>query len=293
MISIHLSRALKLAFGLGLSAVLFATNARGADCDRECLRDHISDYLDALVAHDPGKLAVAPNVRFTEDTKDLKLGEGFWKTAGKLSQYRQDIIDVREGIAASQVIVEEGGKPVMLMLRLKVANNKLTEIETMVVHTKEEGRLFAPETLIRQRPAMNIEPTRQQLASRDGAIRLAMFYPNGLKIGSFTEQNAPFAAGAYRLENGVTAAGPGCAREGCENIKAQKIMAHPAITTRVAAVDEDLGIVLLRMNFGDTGSYGPGNALTVWEAFKVYGGEIHAVEAFMEVMPASAGSGWD
>jgi len=37
----------------------------------------------------------------------------------------------------------------------------------------------------------------------------------------------------------------------------------------------------------------PGNALIVWEAFKIYGGQIHAVEAFMRVMPASAGSGWD
>ena len=59
------------------------------------------------------------------------------------------------------------------------------------------------------------------------------------------------------------------------------------------AVDEELGIVLLRMNFGDTGSYGDGNALIVWEAFKVYDGQIHAVEAFMEIMPADAGSGWD
>jgi hypothetical protein len=31
----------------------------------------------------------------------------------------------------------------------------------------------------------------------------------------------------------------------------------------------------------------------VWEAFKVYGGEIHAVEAFMRVMPATTPSGWD
>ena len=76
-------------------------------------------------------------------------------------------------------------------------------------------------------------------------------------------------------------------------MKTQNIMKHPAITTRVAAVDEEMAIVLLRMNFGDTGSYGPGNALIVWEAFKVYGGQIHAVEAFMKIMPASAGSGWD
>jgi hypothetical protein len=31
----------------------------------------------------------------------------------------------------------------------------------------------------------------------------------------------------------------------------------------------------------------------VWEAFKVYGGEIHGVEAFMKVMPVAAPSGWD
>jgi hypothetical protein len=61
----------------------------------------------------------------------------------------------------------------------------------------------------------------------------------------------------------------------------------------VAAVDEEMGIVLLRMNFGDTGSYGPGNGLFVFEAFKVYGGQVHAVEAFMRVMPASTPFGWD
>jgi hypothetical protein len=38
---------------------------------------------------------------------------------------------------------------------------------------------------------------------------------------------------------------------------------------------------------------GSNNSLIVWEAFKVYGGQIHAVEAFMEVMPAGSGSGWD
>ena len=88
-------------------------------------------------------------------------------------------------------------------------------------------------------------------------------------------------------------AGPGCSREGCEDIKAQTIMGHPDLTSEVKAVDEAMGIVLLRMNFGDTGSYGDGNALIVWEAFKVYDDQIHAVEAFMEIMPADAGSGWD
>ncbi len=59
------------------------------------------------------------------------------------------------------------------------------------------------------------------------------------------------------------------------------------------AVDEELGITLLRMNFGQSNAYGAGNGLMVWEAFKVYGGQIHAVEAFMKIMPADRGSGWD
>jgi hypothetical protein len=87
-------------------------------------------------------------------------------------------------------------------------------------------------------------------------------------------------------------AGPG-SRAGSENIRTQRIIAHPDVTYQIAAVDEELGIVLMRLDFGDTKSYGPGNALTCFEAFKVYGGQIHAVEAFIRIMPANTPSGWN
>jgi hypothetical protein len=276
--------------------VLFisATSAFGAtNCDRACLSSFLTQYLDAMVAHNPGKLPVAKDVKFTEDTVVMKLGEGLWKNASGIRPYRQDILDVRQGVAASQVVVEESGSPVLLMLRLKIAGKKITEVETQVTRTQKQGALFNLKGLETNGKAMNQAPPRSDLMSREEDIRTAQFYPAGLKVGSFVEVNAPFASDAYRVENGVIAAGQGCTRKGCEDIKAQTIMKHPAITTRVAAVDEQLGIVLLRMNFGDTGSYGPGNALIVWEAFKVYGGQIHAVEAFMKVMPATQGSGWD
>jgi hypothetical protein len=80
-------------------------------CDRACLRNAMTTYLSALVAQDPSKAPLAPNVRFTEDGKDLKVGDGFWKTATKVGDYRQDFIDVREQVIASWVIVEEGGSP--------------------------------------------------------------------------------------------------------------------------------------------------------------------------------------
>src|SRR5262245_23859290 len=104
----------------------------GARCDRECLRDFVTQYLDAMVAHNPKALPTAPAMRFTEDTKAMPLGEGLWRNASKIRTYRQDFLDVREGVAASHVIVEEGGKPVMLALRLKIVDRKITEIETMV-----------------------------------------------------------------------------------------------------------------------------------------------------------------
>ena len=211
----------------------------------------------------------------------------------RLRAYRQDILDTRQGVAASQVIVEDAGSPVFLALRLKVAEKQIMKIETMVTRNQKEGALFKPDALQTADKNMALVPDKSQCASREDAVRIAQLYPAGLKIGSFVTVDAPFAPDAYRLENGFVTAGRGCSRPGCENLKTQKIMEHPFITSRVAAVDEELGIVLLRMNFGQTSAYGQGNALVVWEAFKVYGGQIHAVEAFMKIMPAAMGSGWD
>jgi len=285
---IHVSRALKLAFGLGLSAFLVS----GQSCDRECLRSWTTRYLNAMVAHNPGALALAPNVRFTEDSKDLKVGEGLWKSATKLSGYRQDFIDVREQAAAAHVLVEEGATTAMLSVRLKVADAKLTEIETLVTHNATDGRLFALDGVKQVRPNASVTPTAAQKMSREQMVRTAMFYPAGLIIGDFTKADTPFSAEAYRLENGVTTAGVGCARAGCENMQAQTIIKHPDLTSSVVAVDEEEGWVLLWMNFGDTNSYGAGNALVPFEAFKVYGGQIHAVQAFMKVMPKATERGW-
>jgi len=262
-------------------------------CDRECLRGFITQYLEALIAHKPSTLPTAPNARFTEDTVTMPLGEGLWKNASKLRTYRQDFLDVREGVAATHVVVEEADKPVMLALRLKIVNRRITEIETMVTRTQAEGALFNIEALKTARPEMNVVPEPSKRLSRAEAIRIAEFYPLGLKLGgTFDAVNAPFAPGAYRIENGQTMAGAG-ARAGSENIRTGRVIPHPDVTYRLAAVDEELGIVLMYLDFGDTGSYGAGNALTTFEAFKVYGGQIHAVEAFIDIRKAGSSSGWD
>ena len=129
-----MKRALSFACLFLMAATAHAQN-RGAAasnaCDRDCLRGFVTQYLELMVAHNPKALPVAATMRFTEDTKTLPLGEGLWKGASKIRPYRQDFLDVREGVAASHVIVEENGMPAMLALRLKIADKKITEIETM------------------------------------------------------------------------------------------------------------------------------------------------------------------
>lgn len=275
-----------------LAATASAQRLVSAACDRECLRGFVTQYLDAMIAHNPKALPVASSARFTENTKTMPLGEGMWKTASKLRPYRQDFLDVRDGQAATHVVVEEGTMPVMLAVRLKIVNRQITEIETMLTRNMAEGALFDVENLKTARPEMNVVPEKSQLTSRDELIRIAVFYPTGLKVGgNFDAVHAPFAPDAFRLENGRVMAGPG-ARAGSENILTQRVIAHPDVVYRVAAVDEEMGNVLLWMDFGDTGSYGAGNALTTFEGFKIYGGQIHAVEAFIRIMPANTPSGW-
>jgi hypothetical protein len=262
-----------------------------SSCDRECLKGFITQYLNAMVAHNPKALTLAPNTRFTENTKTMPLGEGLWKEASGLRSYRQDFLDVRDGQAASHVIVEANGNPIMLAVRLKIADKKISEIETMVTRNRTDGAIFSPENLNSPQAAMNVVPTAAQKMSRAELIRVAEFYPTGLKVGgSFDAVKAPFAPDAYRIENGRGMAGG--AQAGGQNIGSARIMAHPDVSYRIAAVDEEMGIVLMYLDFGDTNSYGAGNALTTFEAFKVYGGQLHAVEAFIKIMPANTPSGW-
>ena len=268
--------------------------AQTQPCDRARLIGLISQYVGALVARDPSKLPLAPDVKFTEDTKVMKVGEGLWQTASGLRGYRQDIIDVRQGVAGAYLVVEEKGSPVELALRLKVVNRRITEIETVVVRSAAEGMIFAVDQLKASNPAMMLRPAPSSLNTREAAIGIAMTYPEGLRIGSFVKANTPFAPDAYRFENGRLMAGKECTFiPGCNNIKEQRIPTLAEIKARVAAVDEDLGIVWLRMDFGRGSVKDSESSLTVWEAFKIYGAEIHAVEAFMEVMPRGASSGWD
>lgn len=239
-------------------------------------------------------MPVTASVKFTEDNVQKKVGEGVWQTATKLRAFRQDILDVKQSTAASLVVLEEGNSPALFALRLRITDQKISEIETMVVRNQAEGMIFAIDAIQTPSKAMNLEPPAAQRNSRQEAINIATKYPAGLKIGSFVTAGTQFASETYRFENGRLMAGPGCTfLAGCDNIKTQRIPTLAGIKYREPIVDEEQGIVLLRMNFGPGSVRGPDPVLVPWEIFKVYGGQIHAVEAFMKVFPASMGTGWE
>jgi hypothetical protein len=253
-------------------------------------------YLNAMAAHDPSPLPVAPNAKFTEDGVQMKLGEGAWKTVTKLRPYRVDFIDVQQGVAAVHTVVEENGMPVLFAARLKVVDRKLTEIETMVVRNREEGALWGPDNLKEPTAMMRYVPQASERMPRAQMVEIAARYPAGLKMGSFEKSDVPFAPNAYRFENGIRMAGPGCTFQppSCENMRTQRIPTLAGLTQRLVAVDEEMGVVLFWMNFGPGSLPGAGGrALVTFEAFKVYGGLVHAAEAIFEGQPSGGSSGWN
>lgn len=277
-----------------LGALLLSQVSLAQDCDRDCLRGMLTIYLDAMLKHDPALVPTTDDVRFTEDHQDLALGEGLWASIQGYGTFRQDVLDVRNSTAGTHVLAMENGSPVLVAIRLKVENGKVAEAETTVVRNREEGMIFNPATIIAPSPAMNVVPTPAQRNSREEMIRLALLYPEGLRIGSFVEAGGQFAEDTYRFENGQLMAGPGCTFfPGCERVREQSIPTLPGITAQVAAVDEELGIVWLRMNFGPGSLMSGEGELSVWEMFKIYDGRIQAIEAFMEEVPAGTPFGWD
>jgi hypothetical protein len=282
------------AWAFPASAAQLASTA----CDRECLRGKVTELLHALVKHDVSGLPVADTVRVTEDAVEKPLAKvGLVNTVTRLRGFRQDIIDERAGVAGAHVVVEETGAPVLLVVRVKVIADRLTEIELVATRSRAEGLIFNIDGLITPSAVMNYAPRPGQLPTRDEATKAALKYPEGLNAAkTFAAVNAPFAPDAYRYENGQVMAGPDCTfAPGCQNISTQSLAIFERlgdVQTRVIAVDERMGIAWLRMAWGvrERG----GDQLTVWEMFKVYDGQIHAVEAFMRILPVEKrNGGWE
>jgi hypothetical protein len=281
---------LSSAFALCVAAFAGASQA-AENCDRACLTGLITTYVDAMVAHDPSKLPLADNAKITENSKAIKLADGLWKTATARGEFRQDYIDQKKQVAAAHLVIMEGQAQALYSLVLHVTDRRISGIEALVQRVNADSR-FKPTELARPVKGMNDPVPAGRKQSRESMIRTALTYPEGLRVGNFTDGGTPFAPDTYRVENGTVTAGGNCGRADC-GMYAQNILVHPGIISSVAAVDEENGTVLLWMNFGHTGSsYGEGNALVTFEAFKVWGGQIRAINAFFIGLPISTARFW-
>jgi hypothetical protein len=270
------------------SAPVFAAQP-AASCDRECLRSKVTQVLYAFVKHDVSKLPVADTLRVTEDAVEKPLKNvALITSVTALRGFRQDFIDERMGVVGAHVMVEESGAPIMLVVRLKVVADKITEMELVPTRSRTDGLIFNIDGLKAASEVMNYAPRPEQLPTREEALKAALKYPEGLTLAkTFAAVNAPFAPNAYRYENGQIMAGPDCKfQAGCQNIATQSLSIFERLgdpLTRVVAVDERMGIVWLRLAWGVRQE--GGDQLTAFEAFKVFDGQLQAVEAFIRILP--------
>src|SRR5688572_32191751 len=62
-------------------------------CDRACLERVMDQYLEAVVAHDPKRLPLSADVKYTENNQVVPVGDGFWKTAQGVGNYKHYFAD--------------------------------------------------------------------------------------------------------------------------------------------------------------------------------------------------------
>ena len=126
---------------IGYLSLVIAGCRVSVPCDRECLKSMADRYLEAMVAHDASKAPFTENVIFTENTVRLPLTEGLWFTSSGLGDFKIYICDLQQGQVAWVGSVKEHEKPVILSLRLKVVNQRITEAETIVIRDVDEKNL--------------------------------------------------------------------------------------------------------------------------------------------------------
>jgi hypothetical protein len=236
------------------------------------------------VAHDASKLATAPNVRFTENGKELKLTEGLWAVAKSLRSFRQDFAEVPAGQTAGFAALEDDAGAVLVAFRLKVVDRKVTEIETTVCRTGEAS-FFTPDNLAERDPLFDMEVEPSKRLPRQQMIDAVDLYFQGLESGDGTQ--IPFDAEASRNENGtVTASGPSISM-------VSQFSYIEQIDRRYALVDEERGNVLPWVQFQiPMGRTGP-RTLHLAELFKVSGGKIMRILAIMVNQPLGTPAGWE
>jgi hypothetical protein len=170
--------AILLEVPYGMSSGWSAGAAQLA-CDRACLLGTVDKYLGALVKHDARQAPFADDARFTENAQLLKLNDGLWNTASEEPQgYRLVAADPVSGQAAFYTLMKESGNPIWLSGRLKVEQQKITELETVIIR---KGGGFGNFDLAAPLPVWNEVLAPAQRRPRAEMIEIADKYFDALE----------------------------------------------------------------------------------------------------------------
>ena len=135
-------RGLVVVVVWGLLSGVAAAQGGGA-CDRECLIGISEQYLDALVAKTPAKLPLSSStVTFTENGQRLRMGDGLWNSVSGRGTYKLHVPDTVASQVVTMITMREAGTPIILVVRLKVDNRRISEVETMVARSENGAKGF-------------------------------------------------------------------------------------------------------------------------------------------------------
>jgi hypothetical protein len=277
------------------AAMLDATARSGADCDRVCLAGFLDAYAEAFAARDPARLSVAADVRFTENGRELALGDGAWQTAGALIAYRDDLLDPVTGGAARLTAYREGDSIAQLFVRLAVADRRITEIETIVVRSGDVG-WFAPENLERLSDVFATPLDAAARHSREALIAAARAYFTAVETeGTPGFVPAPFAPGMNRIENGLqttnvrqNALSERHTWSADQQLERAAYRGTVIPDRRYPIVDTEHGSVLALAVF----RFASGAGIQAAEIFKVTDGELREIRAILRNLPEGGDTGW-
>lgn len=202
------NHGVKTALALSAAVVAqtgYSASAWAQSCDRACILKLTDDYIAAMVAHDPSKAPLAPDLVFVENVKRMQAGDGLWKsiTAGPTT-FKITVPDVALQQAGWMGVIQSDGKPMMLAMRLKIANGKITQAEHILAAPL--GGATNP-NIATPRPGLVSDIPPGKRLSHDRLAAIGMTYYDALDDNDGSKM--PFAADCQRRENGMTTAGEG------------------------------------------------------------------------------------
>ena len=100
-------------------------------CDRACLERVMDQFLEAVVAHDPKRLPLSADVKYTENNQVIAVGDGFWKTAQGVGNYKHYFADPEAGQVAFMGTMREADSLLLFSQRLRIQLGRITEIDSV------------------------------------------------------------------------------------------------------------------------------------------------------------------